>query len=591
MILCEHFIYTAGIVGNKNGYQIISKSSSLDDKVVSELENYFYPLGVNLSEFSVSTSLLILKEDVAFTKVRNIGIGFDGRPDTIYSHTIVMKKKDFKKFSNDSRIFNDKYIETTKSDHLKPILIKEKNLLPDFVCVDELGMVAMEQIFIGLLNKKKISLVNTDSQRLIQSILSLIPSSMSMVSYSTNVAEPKKQSKYNIIQIKKNNLVKSSNNVIIDKEIVFKKINESNPLLNLCVRYILNVMNSKESKKLAKINHQIESMPGDIIKKIILGTSLIIVSEEPHKFSKRYFFRLERMLKETPNVPDKITSELYLKLNELFNKQESGEFEIEKIILKFNNEKLNITTIGKMFGELIENNENSCNFLFHQLVKRRISDFKENGQDLLLNSINRYYNNQIIRGFVEESKLHFAFEKIFTNNNISEYEKINLFSISIKHALCHNIQFLENLFEFNVYNLEDDDQVLKFKKNIQCIFSSKKFHQSFNPEKILKILIIIQKKIIPLFPKNKKSGTIDQKFYQMEEILNILLNTARYLLTMRKFSLGSSKNEITSFENTLSEFLSKNYLPNTKQVNWSDLNLTDRITSVLTWKLFIDLPY
>ena len=443
MILCEHFIYTAGIVGSKNGYQIISKSSSLDDKIVSELENYLYPLGVNLSEFSVSTSLLILKEDIAFTKVRNIGIGFDGRPDTIYSHTIVMKKKDFEKFNNDSRIFNDEYIETTKSDHLTPILIKEKNFSPDFTCVDELGMIAMKQIFTGLLNKKKILLVDTDSPKLIQSILSLIPFSMSMVSYSSNVAEPKKQSKYNIIQIKKNNLVKSPNNIIIDKEIVFKKINESNPLLNLCVRYILNVMNSKESKKLAKINHQIESVSGDIIKKIILGTSLIMISEEPYKFPKQYFSRLQIMLKETPNIPNKITSELHLKLNELFNKQESGEFETEKIILKFNNEKLNITTIGKMFGELTENNEDSCNSFFHQLVKRRICDFEENGQELLLNSINRYYNNQIIRGFVEVPKLHFAFKKIFTNNEINEYEKSNLFSISIKHALCHNIQFLE----------------------------------------------------------------------------------------------------------------------------------------------------
>ncbi len=590
MALCEHFIYTAGIIDNQSGYQIISKSSGINNKIISELDNYLYPLGVNLSEFLMSKSLLVLNEHVVFTKIRNVGIGFDGRPDTLYSHTIIMKKKDFKKFSNDSRIFDDEYVEETQPIRMSSILIKEKKLLPDFTCVDELGISTIEKIFRGLLDKKKILLIDNDSSELIQSILSLMPSSMKIVSYSTNVAEPKRQSKYNMIQIKKKNLIKFPNSVKIDKKMDLKKIEKNDSLLNFCIKYILDIIDLKESKKLIEINHRIESIMGTITEKIILGTSLLIIIEKSQKFPKQHILGLKKMLREISVKQNEIINEFDHKLDELLIKQKSGEFEIENIISKFNDKKLNITILGKMFGELTGDNTGLRNSLFHHLVKKRIFDFEENGQDILLESINRYYNNEIIRGFVEESELHFAFKKIFQNNEINEYQKINLFSKAIKNALCFNMEFLENLFKFNVYDLKNYDHIIQFNKDIKWVFNSKEFYQNFNSTKILKILINIQEKVIPLFPKNIKTETNDPKFCQMEEILNILLNTARYMLTRKKYSLGSSKNDIILFENILSEFLSKNSLQNTKY-DLLNPDLTCRVSSIFSWMLFLCLPY
>ena len=62
---CEHFIYTAGNVGYKEGYQVIAKSLGITKKQTEEIREYMYPLGVTVEKFTKSKSLLILRDMVA----------------------------------------------------------------------------------------------------------------------------------------------------------------------------------------------------------------------------------------------------------------------------------------------------------------------------------------------------------------------------------------------------------------------------------------------------------------------------------------------------------------------------------------------
>lgn len=88
MLKIDQFVYTTAITNEKKGYQIIAKSDGITDALISEINYYFYPIGVNTSKFNESKSLLVLKKDkkIVFSKIKNIGIGYDGRNNTLYNH-------------------------------------------------------------------------------------------------------------------------------------------------------------------------------------------------------------------------------------------------------------------------------------------------------------------------------------------------------------------------------------------------------------------------------------------------------------------------------------------------------------------------
>ena len=117
MVLCEQFIFTSSKLED-GGYQVISQSSGITSKILKALEEYLYPIGIDPSEFVESKSMRILDDKITFIQSKNIGIGFDCRPDTMYSHIIVMNKNNFKKFENDSRIFNENLITAHRA--MKP---------------------------------------------------------------------------------------------------------------------------------------------------------------------------------------------------------------------------------------------------------------------------------------------------------------------------------------------------------------------------------------------------------------------------------------------------------------------------------------
>ena len=158
MVLCEHFIFTSANLEEKSGYQVISRSSKINSNLIEDLEDYMYPLGLEPSKFSESKSMLVSDKEVVFTKAQNIGIGFDGRPDTTYSHTIIMTKNDFAKFQNDSRFFNELFILKKEPGHLAPLVIEPKKNIPDFSCIEIIGIAQFKEFFLAVIHKKNIAI-------------------------------------------------------------------------------------------------------------------------------------------------------------------------------------------------------------------------------------------------------------------------------------------------------------------------------------------------------------------------------------------------------------------------------------------------
>ena len=253
-INCEHFIYTADNIGLKKGYQVVSKSDSVDETILNNLINYLYPIGVNTSIFNKSKSMIIINKYVAYSIIKNIGYGNDGRSGTLYNHTFLMHVDEFKKLNNDSRIFDDYFIDSKKSNkNLKSLSIKPKNIRINFEYLNNLDKNFLGYAISSLLKKRKIAIHNNFNENLIQNILSILPLDLRLTEFSSYVVQPHKQPKYKIMQIVQSYNTKLNKNFIILDEDSVKPIGFQKDDITL---QLINAINDKNKKKIKLIHNK-----------------------------------------------------------------------------------------------------------------------------------------------------------------------------------------------------------------------------------------------------------------------------------------------------------------------------------------------
>ena len=203
MPTCEHFIYTTAKTELKTGYQIIAKSKGVNDRFLNSMISYLYPLGVDPMEFTKAKSLLPLgKDHVAYSTVKNIGVGYDGRDGTVYNHTIILKKDDFTKIEYDTRILDKYFLEDySVRGELESLYVQPEKIGIDFEYLQNLDSDFLSTILFYLFKKNKIAILKTIDDDLIQNVLSIIPPQIRFMPFSTLVFEPTRQTKYQLIQI------------------------------------------------------------------------------------------------------------------------------------------------------------------------------------------------------------------------------------------------------------------------------------------------------------------------------------------------------------------------------------------------------
>lgn len=259
MFNVEQFIYTTSTIENKKGYQIVAKSEGITENIITELNSYIYPMDIDPSKFNESRSFLLLKDDlVAYSRIKNIGTGYDGRENTLYNHTFVFSKVGFEKYNYDSRIFDKFYLEDKFARGILPTLSIDPPLQPFPLIINEFTSV-LEKILFSLFMNKKIALL-IDDVELPQKILAFLPKSMRLISFSTYVVEPKKQSKYDFIlnpSLKKSKLKK-------DFELIFPSAEEfpHKTEYEKSISYYAQLIKSKKHEELMKLHNVFEKTPG-----------------------------------------------------------------------------------------------------------------------------------------------------------------------------------------------------------------------------------------------------------------------------------------------------------------------------------------
>ena len=200
--LCDQFIYTTAEINQKKGYQVIAKSAGIDDNIINKLSNYLYPIGITPNLHKTSKSLVVVdNEYVAYSVVKNIGNGYDGRSGTLYTHTIVIDIDKFKKLDFNSKVFDEYIIDDY---NIRGILeqLKIKPIKPniDFSYLKKYDKDFLIIILSAMMNNHKFAIINNIDNDLIQNLLLLLPINIRLVPFSTQVAKPDKQPNYKIIQ-------------------------------------------------------------------------------------------------------------------------------------------------------------------------------------------------------------------------------------------------------------------------------------------------------------------------------------------------------------------------------------------------------
>ena len=306
MINCEQFIYTAAKTKHEKGYQVIAKSDGISEDILAELRNYFYPSGIKHSQFKESRSLLLLKNNkIAFSIIKNIGTGFDGRPDAVYNHTMVITKEDFQKIYNDTRVLENYYLENSKKiGHLPTITIPSKKIPINFQFF-RANQETLSKIMTSVYKEDKIAVFGNDDYKIIQNLFSLIPPSMRLISFSSLVEIPNRQPKYNLFLTKKHripNLDEKFVKIVVNRKISY---NGNNSQIENSIKYLVDIIKNENENLLNKIHKQFEDLRGtDVKSKLILITNyeqFLTTQDEnlKQKFADTIFEVIKKLDKDT----------------------------------------------------------------------------------------------------------------------------------------------------------------------------------------------------------------------------------------------------------------------------------------------------
>ena len=191
----EQFAYMPAAVGSRRGYQVVAKSPGISDGILEQMEPYMFPAGLGRG-FSSSKSLLLLRGHlVAYSSITNVGAGYDGRPDALYNHTLVLSEENFAGIGFDTRALDSHFARDPPCGALPRIpveggapapLIRERHR--------HLVLPVLRALFAG----KKAALSGVDDPSFLPNVLAMLPPSMRLVPFSTCLPDPKKQPAYRL---------------------------------------------------------------------------------------------------------------------------------------------------------------------------------------------------------------------------------------------------------------------------------------------------------------------------------------------------------------------------------------------------------
>ena len=509
MIKIDQFIYTAAATSYKKGYQVISKSDGITDKLLSEMSPYFLPPDIDSSEFSSSKSLLVLSDDkIAYSNIHNIGIGYDGRPDTLYNHTLVLDIRAFQEIHYDTRYLDSLYIENPNLIERLPVIEFSSDLLvpKHFEKKESILKPTLKALF----KKSKIAIVGISDNFLIQNILGLVPPSMRIIPFSTLVVDVNKQPHYDFVIVKKSTKYSIGEKFVIINPNEFTR-SDIKTELDESIDYLYRLISHHDQEKLQSIYEKFENIPNDNYEiKLILLTFTLMLSENRADSEKQRFikviskitdsFELEAGLDYLNVIRDSIPHKIYVK----------SKTKIEISGIEKNLEAYNVTrnSIESLLSQLSDGTSESWQYLLQKLYSVKKEEFGKNAITLLFEFRYSFYNTQMYNFFVSEPSLHKYLQMAFADECFQTYlNKKLLFESIISIAIKNNCDLVVSLLEKQPFDFDDAYEISSYQEIIKIIVDSKNFISDSDFQ--LKILNIVYNLLENTMHPKRPSGIME----------------------------------------------------------------------------------
>ena len=575
---CEQLFYTTATIGNKSGYQVTARTIGITEEIIQEMEGYLYPTGMDSNKFTTSNSLLFLKnKKIAFSTVRNVGTGFDGRDNTLYNHTIILEREQFEKVECDSRNLQKYYVEDIKKQGKLDKITIQDNLAPiNWEFFQKIPRNILETVLEAIFFNKKIILSGIKEKEFIPEIISILPKSMRMLSYSNMVVEPNRQNRYDIMQVgddeKLSADLKNWINITVDKIPMFYE-NDSDFILERTIKILVQILKNKEKYALEFIHNEFESIEStDIKNKIKLATYYRETKNDEN------IERVKKFANDMPEIlnkfnDEKITIKYILEIKKFLPERDyekySKEIEFSHIMSKFKEKKINYENINQMFRSFHERNYESWDKLFKQIIKNNIEKIKESGVRLLIDA--RYnYEEVIMDNFLKNEELNECISEMFDESaEWASYYKKSYFEHIIEKVAKNNTNLSIILLKKPVFNLKDEYDSRHYKNILKSILKNNEFLDKTELNSILELIKNVFtriKEVVEYKPSSGIAGTTDSNLHELIKIIKRFQKTLEYF---EKKKLDSKLHDkIISQKEEISVFLEKHKTKRTISSLW-----------------------
>ena len=420
------------------------------------------------------------------------------------------------------------------------------------------------EILSALFNKEKIALVGNHQPQLIQRILSIVPPSIRLISFSSLVNDVERQSHYDFIITKRRSRFTS------DKKFKIIEIGSKLPPnvkkehYEEGIFFLSNLIKEKELDRISEIYQEFEKITTfDFKNKIIMLTYYDKLQHSSDKLEKQDSAYV--ILECLKNIDDNTIFKYFNDIKEFLHYEDieryASEFEIKQILAESSQIQVEISNLERWLGRLSDRTSKSKMRLLQELFLKKKQEFVKQGSKLLEDCRYSTYRHEIYQFFIETEELHTCIFKILDSENLLNIYKQNILESILIQSVKHSPNLLLTLIEYDTYNLKEKYDVRNFRYSIKNILERSDLLE-VNFDIISQLLEKIFLKVKKTLFQNTASGNVELSHSVIKQHVKIISVLHQFLENYPVQKLSElEKDRMVSLKNKFRDFIDKNDVP------------------------------
>ena len=463
-IHCDHFAYASAPVGGNEpyAYGITARSPGVDDRTLRQLDGYLYPVGVDQSKFVRSLSLLVLDGTVALTQARNAGYDGEGRPNSIYSHTVLIDKRDFEAIRCDTRAVTMQCPQAEQSGDLQPLEITPLDLGMDFDSARHLGLVGLRPFLESMFSGQSIAIRNAGDGALLQGLLSLLPDPLRLVPFTSLLPDTPRPHPFTLVQTDAPRPMFGSHTVI--NTAGMSTATPASTMLARCAGRLARMIADRDEEGIESLYGDIGALSGLGYKERLCAAAGSRMYSEGMLRSPAWAGSMARMLDAAPaGHASPCYGRLVRFLSDDDRARYSQRYGARLLTMKHAGRALDAAAFAEMLGECDGERWADAKGLVEALLEERPDDLLENGSQILSHVASHRAAQEVVDAFAASPRLRpLILDALSRMHSDDAWQYRSLFLMASKSLLAADSAHLKRLFAADACDLGSDDGARRF---------------------------------------------------------------------------------------------------------------------------------